>query len=362
MGNLRKTFQFVFFLFLMGVMFRVALPANAFDASKPISDTNPIPHQTTDHYLTKQYLAPNGEVTAIPLFKMVGDSFGTSTLDTSLWTASIGTGGSAVTSAGEMVLSTGTTANNATSLMSTYVARFAGLAPNKVRETVQFSDTGTANNVRRWGVYTSTDGAFFELNGTTFKCVTRKGGVDSPILNGAFNGQYGSTFTVDTNAHFYEIIYQPRQVVFIADNQIIHTLNAAPTPWSSTLHLPIQFENNNSGGSTTNTALHVRVAVISRFGIPEMQLVGAYQAGTTTGHVLKIGPGNVRSIVLSGVAAGSVITLYDNTAASGTILFSTGSMPAGPLPQTLDLGMIAFNTGLTLVISTAAANALVIYD
>jgi hypothetical protein len=45
---LRKIFQFTFFLFLLGVMFRAALPANAFDASKPLSDNNPIPYTQND--------------------------------------------------------------------------------------------------------------------------------------------------------------------------------------------------------------------------------------------------------------------------------------------------------------------------
>lgn len=316
----------------------------------------------TDHYGVQQYNAPNGELAAVPLYKLVGDLFFGSTLDTGVWTASVGTGGSASLTGGQLVLSTGTTANNATSVQSVHTARFSGLAPNKCRIPSQCPDGGTANNTRRWGVFTTTDGAFFELSGTTMKCVTRKASSDSAISSGSFNGQFGTTFTAGTSSHFYEIIYQPRQVVFLADNKIIHTLSASATPWAETLHLPLRFENTNSGGSTTNVAFDIRLGTIARFGISEVQKDSYYQAGTTAGVVLKYGPGVLHELVLSGITNNANVTLYDNTAASGTIIFSTGAMPANATPFALNLGSVAFNIGLTLVVATAAANAYVVFD
>lgn len=148
----------------------------------------------TDHYGINQYFAPNGEVVAVPLYKLAGDSFGGDILDSAMWTASLGTGGTATTNTGELILSTGTTANNATSIVSVTTARFSGLAPNKIRIVVQLMDAGITNNVRRGGMFTATDGTFFELNETTFKLVRRKGSVDTAITNGFFNGQWGQLF------------------------------------------------------------------------------------------------------------------------------------------------------------------------
>lgn len=316
----------------------------------------------TDHYLVQQYLAPNGEVCSVPLYKLVGDSFGLAALDTGVWTANAGTGGTVDVAGGVLVMSTGTTANNTTSCVSVHTARFSGLAPNKVRIPLQLITAGTANNTRRFGVFTSTDGAFFELSGTTFKCVTRSNSVDSAISSGAFNGQYGLTFAPGTTSHFYEIIWQPRQVVFLADNKVIHTLSAAASTWSQTQHLPIRLENNNSGGLTTNVEMDVRLATIARFGIPQMQKDSHFIQGLTAAHVLKIGPGNLHTLAVSGVTNGADITLYDNTAASGEVVFSTGSMGPQTAPLALDMGGTAFNIGLTCAITGAAANAYIVFD
>jgi len=316
----------------------------------------------SDHYGIQQYNAPNGELTAIPLYKLVGDAFFGTVLDTGVWTPSIGTGGTVGVSNGVLVMSTGTTANNATSLISTHVARFSGLAPNKIRVPLQIPDGGTVNNTRRWGVYTATDGAFFELNGTTLKCVTRRASADSAISSGSFNGQSGPTFAPGTSSHFYEIIYQPRQVVFLADNKTIHTLSAAAVPWSNTLNLPIQYENFNTGGSVTDVAMQVRLGAVARFGIPEVQKDSFFQQGLTAGVVLKYGPGNIHSLVISGVTNNAVVTLYDNTAASGTVIFTTGAMAANTVPFSIDLGSSSFNNGLTLTVTGFAANAYVVFD
>jgi hypothetical protein len=311
----------------------------------------------------EHYNAPNGELVALPLYKLCGDSFGGDVLDSDMWAASLGTGGTAVTTTGQLELSTGTTANNTTSVVSVTTARFSGLAPNKVRIPLSIPDGGTVNNVRRWGVYLGTDGVFFELTGTTLNLVTRKNSVDTiRAVNGAFNGQFGLTFTLGTASHFYEIIWQPRQVVWLADNKIIHTLNAAAAPWSSTLHFPITLENYNTNGSTTNVVLQVRLATAARFGIPEMEKKGTFVTGTTAATIIKHDIGNLHGITLGAIANNARVILYDNIAASGKILFDTGAMPANTVPIGLPLGGIHFNLGLTIVISGASANVLVNWD
>jgi len=316
----------------------------------------------SDHYGTPQYFAPNGEAVSVPLYKLAGDSFGGDILDPAMWTASLGTGGTATTNTGELILSTGTTADNATSVTSATVARFSGLAPNKIRIVIQLADAGVANNTRRGGMFTTDNGAFFELSGTTFSLVRRKGGVDTAIKNGFYNGQWGSTFNPGTNSHFYEIIYQPRQIIWIADQKTIHVFNSAPGIWTNTLHLPIRMENFNSGGSTTNVSMSCRLATAARFGIGDMEKKGTFQSGITAATIIKHDIGNLHTITISAVANNARIILYDNIVASGKILFDTGALPALTIPVSLNMGGVHFNIGLTLAITTASANCLVIWD
>lgn len=317
-----------------------------------------------DHYGVQQYLAPNGEVVAIPLYKLVGDSFSGATLDSGLWTTTLGTGGSATISGGELTLSTGTTANNAVELTSVHIARFSGLAPNKLRIVIQLPVAGVVNSIIHWGMLfaDNSNGASFRMNGTTFELTTLKNGVESVIASGSFNGQYGSTFTPGTTSHFYEIIWQPRQVVWLADNKVIHTLNANATPWTETLHLPIHIGIVNSGGSTTNVSVKCRLATAARFGIPQTQPDGFWQAGTTAGVQLKQGPGNLWGVALTGVANGADVTLYDGTSTAGSVIFSTGAMGPQTAPLSIPLYGEAFNTGLFLTVTGAAANAKISFD
>jgi hypothetical protein len=80
-------------------------------------------------------------------------------------------------------------------------------------------------------------------------------------------------------------------------------------------------------------------------------------APTTT--VVKTGAGILHSITFNKPLATAVITIYDNTAASGTIL-GIITIPANPQPTTLvyDLN---FTTGLTIVTATAASDITVTY-
>jgi hypothetical protein len=309
-----------------------------------------------DYRGTDQYIAPNGELVSVPLYKLVGDSFGISALDPNLWTAAIGVGGTVDVSGGQLRLITGTTANNAVSLTSVRTARFIGLAPNKIRIVFQLPDTGVANNTRRWGIGAGNDRAYFELNGTTFSVVTRKAGVDSAVANGSFNGQWGRTFTPGTASHFYEIIYQPRQVVWLADNKIVHTLSASATTWAETLHFPVYVENFNTAASVTSVSMFGRVATIARFGIPQTQPVKKYIHGAFSGN-LKIGPGNLHGVAINS-NTGTSITLYDSLTAGGDVI----AIIQPNQIVTLDYKMLTFSIGLTAVTLGGTIDCTILYE
>ena len=61
----------------------------------------------------------------------------------------------------------------------------------------------------------------------------------------------------------------------------------------------------------------------------------------------------------------SVITIYDGTSTAGTVIFSftyTQGAQANNQPFTLDFDGLPFSTGLFLVIATANANVLLIFE
>lgn len=314
-----------------------------------------------DNHGFNQYNTPFGEQLAVPIYRLAGGLFYDSVLDTNFWTSSIGTGGTVAPTNGTLILSTGTTANNTTSIVSVRTARFTAGQPNKFRHIMQLPDTGTANNTRRWGVFTTTDGTFFELSGTTLRLVTRKASVDTQVNNGSFNGILGSTISLDTNSHVWEINYTPDKVYFFIDGTLIHTASFNIS-WSATLALPIRMENNNAGGSTTNVSMNVVVSVVLKQGIPQTQPIGKTQAGTTAGVTYKLGAGNLHGIVISNVTNNAVVSLYDATSVTGTPIWTTGAMSNQTIPLDIDFQNMPFFNGLSLAITGANCNTLVIYE
>lgn len=318
----------------------------------------------TDHYGVQQYFAPNGEIVALPLYKLVGDVFFDGVIDAGVWTTTLVGSGNAVANGGQLVMTTGATANSSSHVRSVHIGRFTGLAPNKCRILLQCPDGGTANNTRRWGIGNATDGAYVDITGTTVSCYTKKGGVDTlRATAGTMNGQFGKTFTMGTNSHFFEIICQPRQVVWLADNKIIHTFSASASTWTESLHLPLFFENFNFNGSTTNVSLQVRLGVLARFGIPQTQVDGFLQEGATAGGgvQVKLGPGNIHYVNLSNVPNGAFATWYDGTSNAGTKMDTTGVLGPQTIPLSLPQGGEAFNNGLFLSVS-GAMNVKIIFD
>lgn len=80
-------------------------------------------------------------------------------------------------------------------------------------------------------------------------------------------------------------------------------------------------------------------------------------APTTT--VVATGSGILHAIVLNKPLATSVITVYNNTAASGTVL-ATITVPASPQPVTLTYDIV-FAIGLTITTATAASDITVVW-
>lgn len=310
---------------------------------------------------------PMGEMRCVAPVRLVGAQLDGTTVDANFWTATVANSATIAQANGQIVLTSGTNAAASAQLNSIRRARYVGGSANSFRGVIQLGDTGTANNTRRWGVAfgasmpTITDGAFFQLSGTTFSIVTMKGGVATVVNSGSFNGALGTTYAPTTNAVTFEIYWTNSKVWFVIGDTILHLVTASTATWADTINHYIYLSNINSG-NTTSVTLTCRVATIRRLGNFETQPMSKYQAGTTAGVVLKYGAGNLHGAVISGVVNNAVVTLYDNTAASGTVIFSSGAMTANTMPFGLDFHNLPFSIGLTLVISGANANATVIYE
>jgi len=312
-------------------------------------------NRTQDGHGFAQSYTPFGEQLTAPSYKLVGSIFPGSTLDTNFWTALAGTGGTVTPVNGLVTMSTGTTSNNATQLNTVASSRYISGYTNKFRAVLTLPDTGTVNNTRRWGAYNATDGSFFELAGTTLNLVTRKAGVETRITNGSFNGNLGNIIALDTSAHNWAVMYTSFTIWWLYDDIVIHT-SSFNSSWTSTLNLPVTFENFNTGGSTTNVSMYIFGGVITRMGLANSQPTGRAFTGATT-TTLKIGAGNLHAVVLT-ANAGTSITLYDNTTGAGTILASISPNQV----TTLDFKGIGFSTGLTVVSVGVGCSFTVMYE
>ena len=93
-------------------------------------------------------------------------------------------------------------------------------------------------------------------------------------------------------------------------------------------------------------------------------VIGGYNysnitAAAPTTTAVKSGKGVLHSLTFNKPTATGVVKIYDNTAASGTLI-GTITVPANPQPSTL-LYDASFATGLTILTETAASDITVTY-
>lgn len=304
------------------------------------------------------------------LTRLAGGVYNGTTPDTNFYTSTLSGGATATISNSELDLATSTTSGSSAEFATSSLARYMGANMNQYRSVRRFS-AGATNNVRRWGVMdlatAPQNGFYFKLSNTTFSVCRMLAGVETKIDSGSFNGngsKVNQSYSLDLNYHTFEIYYTNRKVMFVIDSVPIHTITATTTPLTGTKHLRGYASNINTGvGSVTH--IYSESMTVSRFGKPTSQPKYYFQQGQTAGVVLKTGPGSLHSLNISGVTNNSVVTVYDNTAASGAIIYSTGSMSNSTIPLTVPLdgdGGVQFQNGLTLVITTANSNCLVRYE
>lgn len=310
---------------------------------------------------------PNQELLISPRYRLVGSQFEGATLDTNFWTTSVSTGTVAL-SGSNVTITSGTANGHYARLYSNRRARFVSGATNKFRCHMRLGDTGTANVKRRWGIAygaampTITDGAYFELDGTTFSVVTLKTGGEARVSSGSFNGQYGYTYAVTTSNTTWEILYGNGNVQFIVNGILLHKVTASAATWSDTMHFHVWMDVSNSGASAT-VSFYTRTAHIATLGNMLTQPTSYYFAsGTTAGVNLKLGPGNIHTVIVNNVANNAVITLSDSTTAATPAIWVHTAGAASTAAYALDFQGAPFYTGLRLTVASFNASVTVIYE
>jgi hypothetical protein len=273
-------------------------------------------------------------------------------LSSHFWTTSTTGSGSVTQGGGQVTLATGVTNASTAALQSVRVARYVGASSNFFRSVARFP-VAIGVNFRRIGAFTDgagSNGCFFEYeNGVAFKVVTRKNAIDTAVPSGSFNGNLGVSYTPDTNSHTWEILWTNSTVWFYVDGELLHRVSAPTAPWAITMSMPVRVECNN-GANINDNSFEVRSATISRLGHLETQPQHAH-INTSTTTVLKSGPGFLHNIIIcTEPTADWGITVYDNSAASGSVMgiFTSRGSTTAKAPVGIDLH-VPFSIGLTIL-------------
>lgn len=312
----------------------------------------------TDNYGFEVENTPMDELRTITPVKLVGTNFEGATIDTNFWTVTNANNGT-TTQSGVLTMQTNTTLNGSTIIQSNRYARYTGGSSNRFRAVIQLGDIGVAGNSRKWGLFNGSDGAYFELDDTILYAVTLKASTPTRVAAASWNADTDMPTLTDGNV--YEIYITNSRVVFAINGVKKHTVSATSATWSNKVSLPAKISNTNTGIST-NHIIYCRVMTIYRLGNLATQPTSKYQSGTTAGVVCKYSTGNLQGAVISGVTNNSVVTLYDNTAATGTVIWSSGTMGSQTIPFNIDFKSLPFANGLTLAITGANCNVLLIYE
>ena len=308
-------------------------------------------------------IAPTGAAQVAELIRLVGGNFVSSQpLLSHIWDIVLANGGTNVTTDGELILSTNTTANGSVIIESVRSARFITATYNISHQGVAIPSPDNTDVIRRWGAFnpagSSINGIFFENNSGNISVVRLKNDVVAEtVAESSFNGN--NAFVKDGNVHIYEIIYNAGAINFMQDRKLIHRMSAASSAAFGTPHLKIGHKLENINGNIVNNELITRGSSISRIGssstIPEPFHITA--AGT---FFIKNSPGRLHRIIIGdrGVA-NSEITVFNSTTAADEVI---AIIDSGDVAGSLDYAGLEFDIGLTILVDGANVDVTIVYD
>lgn len=224
-------------------------------------------------------------------FRLSGGNFFGVAIDTAEWTPTLTGSGSVTVASGYALIATGATANSTAQLRGAYNSTFLPAQSNMYITALVFGDTGTTNCLRRWGAYNTTDGIYFQLNGTAFALGTRIGSVDTLITSFS-----GTAPTIDTNYHAWSVEYSIRRINWYQDGILIHSLSIITAPLVSSLTLPITMEVDNSSNLASNKTMASAGSAIYRIGqMNTVAVAASINDSTVTGLVKAVITGKSQS-------------------------------------------------------------------
>jgi hypothetical protein len=199
-------------------------------------------------------------------------------------------------------------------------------------------------------MFDGTDGAYFELAGTTLSACIIKGGSRTAVA---------ALSAPTTNVFSCEIYITNAKVFFAVSGALVATHLATTATWANTMNLPVRIDNINSG-ATTNSTIAVRVATIARLG--KLETAPRYKniTGVTTSQILKYNAGMLHTIIIGTPVNNATIAIYDNVSGTSNLI-TLVTLPNSATPTNLDYH-VGFNTGLNIVPSSATLNITVVYE
>jgi len=153
----------------------------------------------------------------------------------------------------------------------------------------------------------------------------------------------------------FNIMFGGLSCRFLINGRIAHSIGANTISAPLTLVLTLPFRHNVVNNTAVNRSIFSRGTSFKRLS-PVAVAPRYVNISTATTTVVRVGAGTLRAIVAN-TPTGNV-TIYDNTAASGTKIGTIVFSSAAPL--VLQYGL-EVNTGITIVTS-AAADITVVFD
>jgi len=308
-------------------------------------------------YGFKVEATPFDELRVVIPVRLVGATFSGSTIDNNFWTVTTGSvSGSAIQSNNQIILTTGSAINGSCALQSTRNGRYVGGSANRYRAQIRLNDLGSANNIRRWGIFDGSDGAYFKLSGSTLFVCTMKGGFETAVESSLWNGN--TTVPNLVSVTTYEIYPTNAKVYFVISGTMVHTASFMTDTWSNTSNLNVRMDTTNSGSSVSQNNIECRVATIYRLGNETTVPTYKHISGAST-NILKYAPGTLHKITIN--TPGTLCTVYDGVSASGNVIGIVDTSKATGNTGTLTYDC-PFFVGLTVVTTGASSDLSIIYE
>lgn len=302
-------------------------------------------------------VASLGELKTIIPTRLAGTAFSNGTKDTNFWNETVvGTG--SVVQAGEITICTGTTSGSSAKYQTIRKARKITGSANQFRAVARNKEETTADCLRRIGAYDDDNGFFMQFDGSVFGVVIRKGGVDTVVTNGNFNGNAGATIDISGTAFIKVVIeYTSLAVKYFVNGTLIHTVKATEESLVESQDLKATIEIINEGANIKNNCFEILFATILRLGQLESENQFKHISGITT-TVCKYGAGRLERLINNDSTSGKTIKIYDGLSALGNQI---AEIDAGVVIGNIEFG-VPFNDGLTIVTNSASADLTAIYE